>query len=71
MGPNQQITFTKRPTTNDITSCFQLEEVPMPTLGSLKEGQVAVASYLMSVDPTMRNAMHGVNIMCVCHLHLL
>ena len=58
---NQEVLFTKRPNGNEnnMTECFQVNNVDMPTKDILNENEVVVASYLFSVDPTMRNAMVG------------
>ena len=39
-----------------MTACFQVRALDMPKKGMLKEGEVIVAAYLFSVDPTMLHA---------------
>jgi NADPH-dependent curcumin reductase CurA len=49
--------FKARPGPEGLTaSLFELKECPMPVVGP---GQALVATYLLSLDPTIRNALAG------------
>lgn len=64
-GSNHGVFFVRRPSgdiTENMAACFQVRTLDMPKKGMLKDGEVIVAAYLFSVDPTMRNAMAGATV---------